>query len=112
LARLSKTRNLVSGTSGADEPDLIIRLRLVEPLVRPWPTDPMVVIRSGAESKELDGLMQFYRIGDVPRKLVNDCVIPTSEAFFWRHTDKSGEFTRRKASTWTLRNFDICNPDE
>jgi hypothetical protein len=114
---VSRIGDLVSGTSGADKPDLIIRLRLVEPLIRArsidgqW-TGPMVVIRSGAKADDGGGLSQFYRIGDVPRKPNKDYVIQTSEAFFWRRRDKSGEFTRRKASTWTLRNFEICSPDK
>jgi hypothetical protein len=114
---VSRIGDLVSGTSCADKPDLIIRLRLVEPLIRARSIDgqctgPTVVIRSGAKADDGGGLSQFYRIGDVPRKPNKDYVIQTSEAFFWRRRDKSGEFTRRKASTWTLRNFEICSPDK
>lgn len=75
----------------------------------------MVVIRSGVETKDAGGVAKFYRIGSIPSIAAEDeepSMIPTSDTFFWRVVNDPNYPTLVKASTWSVRNLEICNPDE
>jgi hypothetical protein len=121
IARLDALDDLLcdsTGTAGAAEtnvkPQIDIQLQLVETLKRSA-TDPMVVIRSGVETKDAGGVAKFYRIGSMPSIAAEDeepSMIPTSDTFFWRVVNDADYPTLVKAPTWTVRNLDTCNPDE
>lgn len=75
----------------------------------------MVVIRSGVETKDCDGLAKFYRIGSIPSIAAEDeetSTIPTSDTIFWRVVNDPEYPTLVKAPTWTVGDLEICNPDE
>jgi len=75
----------------------------------------MVVIRSGAETKNRGGLSQFFCIGSIPTTPANNEETPTvatSDTFFWRSVGDVTKPTLLKAPTWTIGNLNICNPDE
>lgn len=72
----------------------------------------MVVIRPGALTKDIGGLSQFYRIGSVPKKRLKDHKIAKADTFFWQSSPATRILKLVKSSTWTVRKFDICNPDE
>jgi len=121
IARLDAIDDLLcdsAGTAGRAEtkvkPQLNIQLQLVETLKRAA-NDPMVVIRSGVETKDSGGLAKFYRIGSILNTAAEDeepSMVPTSDTIFWRVVNDPGYPTLVKAPTWTVRNLDICNPDE
>lgn len=120
FARVSTIDDLVSdavradGTAETDvKPQLHIKLAIVEDLRRNASTDPMVVIRSGAVKKDPRELSQFFRIGSVPKaKSSDEQRIATSHTFFWRRSLVIDKLMLMKSGTWSLRNFEICNPDE
>jgi hypothetical protein len=119
IARVATIGDLVfdvfrtDGTTKTDvKPQLSIRLEIVETLMRKAPTDPKVIIRSGAIDKDACGLSQFYRIGSVPKPQSPQQKIATAETFFWQSSTATMKLKLVKSSTWTVRNFDICNPDE
>jgi hypothetical protein len=121
IARLDTIDDLLcdeAGTAGVAEtnikPQLNIQLQLVETLKRAV-TDPMVVIRSGVETKDSGGLAKFYRIGSILNTAEEDeepSMVSTSDTIFWRVVNDPDYPTLVKAPTWTVRNLDICNPDE
>jgi hypothetical protein len=110
IARVSTIGDLVSDADS--KPLLNIRLRIIESLQRKVSTDPIVVIRSGATSKHFGGRFEFYRIGRVPKEKTGDPKVMTADTFFWRRSLVTQKLTLLKSRTWSLRNFDICNPDE
>jgi hypothetical protein len=119
IARVATIGDLVSDAIPTDgtvatnvKPQLSIRLRNIENLIREAPTDPVVVIRPGALKKDIGGLSQFYRIGSVPKKRLKDHKIAKADTFFWRSLPVTQKPTLMKSDTWTVRKFDICNPDE
>jgi hypothetical protein len=91
IARLDKIDDLLCDspdTGGAAEtnvkPQLIIELQLVETWKRAA-DEPMVVIRSGVETKDAGGVAKFYRIGSILAIAAEDeeiSMVPTSETFF------------------------------
>jgi hypothetical protein len=127
IARLHSIGDLLrdTGTAGAAEtgvkPQFDIRLELIE-LLRRESTDPMVVIRSGAETRDRGGLSQFFRIGSVSStaaEYTETPTVPTSDMFFWRcvgdmevTTLAKAEPTLMKVPKWTIGGLEVSNPDE
>ena len=97
------------------QPQLTIKLRLIDAVDRVVVTDPLVVIRSGAKEKKSGGGARFYRIGSQANpNAVKDQLVSVSNTLFWRckFGDDLTGLTIFTASMWSLRGLDICNPDE
>jgi len=75
-------------------------------------TDPIVVIRSGAASKDTGGLSRFYRIGHMPRQQPKDHKIATADTFLRHDSPLARKLILVRSSTWILPNSGICNPDQ
>jgi hypothetical protein len=128
ISRVAVVNDLLSGTvdneaalrgEAADEqtrqPQLTIKLKLIDAVPKVAITDPLVMIRPGAEKKDTGGGARFYRIGTrlVPDE-VEKRLVDTSDACFWRcrFADDLTGLAIVRASMWSLRGLDVCNPDE
>lgn len=99
--------DLLNGTNEAGESQLDVKLELLDVRNRVRNTDPMVEIRP-VKDPESARMRRFYCIGSVQMTSTQDQSISTSDTYFWRlgHTG----ITTVVAPTWTIRNFDICEP--
>ena len=106
---------LQDGSEDEKQPQLTIRLRLINAIKRVPITNPLVIIRSGAERDHIGGVARFYRIGSCAvSEEEEDRLVSLSDTVFWHceHDDDLTGLERVTTPTWSLRGLDICNPDE
>lgn len=97
------------------DPQLTVRLQLVDTPRREAKADPIVVIRCGATSKSLGGLAKFYWMGSKPQAKERNIEPPDVEkahGYLWARNFQGKQRALLVAPVWTVRGLIVCNPDE
>ena len=96
------------------QPQLTMKLTLIDLIKRVEATDPFIAIRPGAVTKDIGGIACLYRVGAQARKQSSRHAVGVSDAWFW-YCDRGDNPTGAKlveAYHWSLRDLEICSPCE
>jgi len=96
------------------QPQLTIKLTLIDWVKRAKATHPFIIIRSGAATEKSGGRACLYRIGAQAKPAGPQHAVKVSDVLFW-YCERGSDPTGVKlvmASSWSLRGLEICNPND
>jgi hypothetical protein len=96
------------------QPQLTIKLTLIDRVKRAKATHPFIIIKPGAATEKSGGRACLYRIGAQAKPAGPQHAVKISDVLFW-YCERGSDPTGVKlvmASSWSLRGLEICNPND